>query len=86
MTIFVMVLVAPGGTVVEDADKTKVSRSEVCVFAADENLEAIKAYATVSTRNSGVFTLKCMSKIIICVCQVWSSCNFEHKTCLHFET
>ena len=55
MTIFVMVLVAPGGTVVEDADKTKVSRSEVCVFAADENLEAIKAYATVSTRNSGVF-------------------------------
>ena len=32
----------------EDADKTKVSRSEVCVFAAEEDLESIKAYATVS--------------------------------------
>ena len=39
---------APGGSVVIDADKTKVSRSEVCVFAAEESLESIKAIATVS--------------------------------------
>ncbi|XP_072020900.1 eIF5-mimic protein 2-A-like [Amphiura filiformis] len=43
-------ILAPGGTVVEDADKTKVSRSEVCVFAAEEEIESIKAYATVFTK------------------------------------
>lgn len=43
-------ILAPGGSVVIDADKTKVSRSEVCVFAAEESLESIKAIATVFTK------------------------------------
>lgn len=43
-------ILAPGGSVVIDADKTKVSRSEVCVFAAEETLESIKAIATVFTK------------------------------------
>ena len=40
--------VAPGGTVVEDADTSKVCRAEACVFTAEEDFEALKAYYEVS--------------------------------------
>ena len=38
---------APGGTLSEDDDKTKVSLSEFCLFSAKENIEAIKGVAMV---------------------------------------
>lgn len=38
-------LVAPGGTRIDDGDKTKVT--EHCVFTAEENQTAIRSYAQV---------------------------------------
>lgn len=41
---------APGGTLAPDLDPAKTSRSEVCVFAADDNLDTLKNYAQVITK------------------------------------
>ncbi|XP_033108128.1 basic leucine zipper and W2 domain-containing protein 1-like [Anneissia japonica] len=38
-------ILAPGGTLVEDGDKTKVSRSDVCLFAVDEDVPTIQNYS-----------------------------------------
>jgi len=43
-------ILAPGGTLSEDDDKTKVSLSEFCLFSAKENIEAIKGVAMVFQR------------------------------------
>ncbi|XP_071943353.1 eIF5-mimic protein 2-A-like [Antedon mediterranea] len=38
-------ILAPGGTLVEDGDKTKVSRSDVSLFAQEENVASIRKYS-----------------------------------------
>ncbi|XP_071789299.1 eIF5-mimic protein 2-A-like [Asterias amurensis] len=43
-------ILAPGGTLVEHDDKTKVALCEFCLFSAEENIEAIKGVATVFQR------------------------------------
>jgi len=40
-------ILAPGGTLVENDDKTSVSLSEFCLFSAEENIESIKGVAMV---------------------------------------
>lgn len=40
-------ILAPGGSIVQDADPNKLSRTDVCVFSASDNLEALKGYAQV---------------------------------------
>nr|XP_054751666.1 LOW QUALITY PROTEIN: eIF5-mimic protein 2-like [Lytechinus pictus] len=37
-------ILAPGGSVVEDTDKTKVCRSEVCVFTTEEDVKAMQNF------------------------------------------
>lgn len=37
-------ILAPGGSLMEDADSTKVSRAELCVFLAKDTKEDLKAY------------------------------------------
>ena len=46
---------APGGTLVEHDDKTKVALCEFCLFSAEENIEAIKGVATVSQTSNHSF-------------------------------
>ncbi|XP_078716300.1 eIF5-mimic protein 1 isoform X2 [Lampetra fluviatilis] len=38
-------MLAPGGTLVDDGDKSKVTRTGVCVFTADEDIEKMRAFA-----------------------------------------
>uniref|UniRef100_UPI00358F5F04 eIF5-mimic protein 1-like n=1 Tax=Myxine glutinosa TaxID=7769 RepID=UPI00358F5F04 len=40
-------MLAPGGSLLDDGDKTKVTRTNVCLFSADEDLEAIRRFAQV---------------------------------------
>ncbi|XP_032818358.1 eIF5-mimic protein 1-like [Petromyzon marinus] len=40
-------MLAPGGTLVDDGDKTKVTRTTVCVFGAKEDMEAMRNFAQV---------------------------------------
>jgi len=43
-------ILAPGGTLAPDVDPLKTSRSEVCVFNAENDLNALKKYAQVITK------------------------------------
>ncbi|GFV66321.1 basic leucine zipper and W2 domain-containing protein 2 [Trichonephila clavipes] len=43
-------ILAPGGTVAVDVDPQKTSRTDVCVFSADDDLETIRKYAQVITK------------------------------------
>jgi len=40
-------ILAPGGSIVEDADPTKVSRTDICVFSSSEDVEGLKEYYTI---------------------------------------
>lgn len=43
-------ILAPGGTLAPDLDPLKTSRTEVCIFAADNDLETLKNHAQVITK------------------------------------
>uniref|UniRef100_A0A1W7R927 Basic leucine zipper and W2 domain-containing protein 2 n=1 Tax=Hadrurus spadix TaxID=141984 RepID=A0A1W7R927_9SCOR len=43
-------ILAPGGSLASDADPTKISRTEVCIFAAQDNIETLRSYAQVFTK------------------------------------
>lgn len=43
-------ILAPGGTLAPDADPTKISRTDTCIFRADDNLDKLKSYAHVITK------------------------------------
>lgn len=43
-------ILAPGGTLAPDLDPLKTSRTEVCVFAAENDLEVLKNHAQVITK------------------------------------
>ncbi|XP_071477612.1 eIF5-mimic protein 2-A-like [Diadema antillarum] len=43
-------ILAPGGSVVEDSDKTKVCRSEVCVFTTEDNAQAMQNFGEVFSK------------------------------------
>ncbi|CAM9328179.1 eIF5-mimic protein 1 isoform X1 [Lampetra fluviatilis] len=43
-------MLAPGGTLVDDGDKSKVTRTGVCVFTADEDIEKMRAFAQVFSK------------------------------------
>lgn len=43
-------ILAPGGTLAPDLDPLKTSRTEICVFSADNDLEVLKSYAQVITK------------------------------------
>lgn len=42
-----MSVTAPGGTLAPDVDPSKTSRTDVCIFSAENNLETLKNYAQV---------------------------------------
>ena len=44
MYIWCWHIVAPGGSVLEDADSSKVSRTETCVFGAGDDFDSLKAH------------------------------------------
>lgn len=43
-------ILAPGGSIVGDADQSKVARTEVCVLNANDDLDSIKQYAKVFSK------------------------------------
>ncbi|GFR08402.1 basic leucine zipper and W2 domain-containing protein 2, partial [Trichonephila clavata] len=43
-------ILAPGGTLAVDVDPQKTSRTDVCVFSVDDDLETIRKYAQVITK------------------------------------
>lgn len=43
-------ILAPGGTLAPDLDPLKTSRTEVCVFTAENDLDVLKSYAQVITK------------------------------------
>ena len=52
---------APGGSIVEDPDQSKVCRTDICVFGCEADRNKLKAYFEVSC--DGVF--KCFFFLII---------------------
>lgn len=43
-------ILAPGGTLAPDLDPLKTSRTEVCVFSAENDIDVLKSYAQVITK------------------------------------
>ncbi|XP_023220828.1 basic leucine zipper and W2 domain-containing protein 2-like [Centruroides sculpturatus] len=43
-------ILAPGGSLAAEADPSKVSRTDVCIFSAQDNLETLRSYAQVFTK------------------------------------
>lgn len=42
-------ILAPGGTIVGDVDKTKPSRCSLCVFTCEENVDAVRSFSQIFT-------------------------------------
>ena len=78
------VFAAPGGSIIEDADPSKPSRTEFCVFSVKEDYQTLKAQYEVSLHRHVYQTLMAQNGISLSR-KIYQTVKAQYEVSLHIK-